>query len=431
MADVPTGRMVKNPNYQSGDSWDGVSKPEIWQPYTDEERRDMGYKAYQSSGAEEKMRRAREAQDAMLTARGGRPPGLGEIATPQGSDYLPNVQTGAYSGGPGYFTSVDAINKGQREGLAALAEGAGIARSDISGAMDRIRAGYDPYTSAGSDAARREAALSGALGPEEQQAAIDAYMESPGQKYLREQMERSLLRNTAAIGGLGGGNVRTALQEQAMGIASTQQQQYLENLRSIAMRGQEATGTVAGYESSAANNLASIANALGINSSQLIRMSQGELAALAERTGVRLADIQSAVGAAQAQLAKDAGTDLASVAGSMTGDVTGMRERQYTTDVQAEQDIGTKLANLATISGTQSAQYTAGAGSSLAAGKYASGQAWGQGLQGVANMAAYTAANLPQTQPVQPVTPTFSQPSMPWNQGTAPIHHTPTTAFGM
>ena len=58
-----------------------------------------------------------------------------------------------------------------------------------------------------------EAAFSGALGPEAQAAAFANFRESAGQKYFRERQEQALLRNAAAIGGIGGGRVRTALQE--------------------------------------------------------------------------------------------------------------------------------------------------------------------------------------------------------------------------
>lgn len=50
-----------------------------------------------------------------------------------------------------------------------------------------------------------------------------------------------MLRNQAAIGGLGGGNVRTALQEQAFGIASQQLGERKDRLAGLAGAGLSAT----------------------------------------------------------------------------------------------------------------------------------------------------------------------------------------------
>lgn len=98
---------------------------------------------------------------------------------------------------------------------------------------EEIRKLFEPYVQPGREAFQQTAALSGALGPEQEQQAINQFMESPGQAFLRQRAERALLRNQAAIGGLGGGNVRQALQEQAIGIAAQQQQQRLANLGAI------------------------------------------------------------------------------------------------------------------------------------------------------------------------------------------------------
>ncbi len=51
------------------------------------------------------------------------------------------------------------------------------------------------------------------------------------------------MRNEAAIGGLGGGNVRTALQEQAFGIASQQLGERKERLAGVASLGARSTAT--------------------------------------------------------------------------------------------------------------------------------------------------------------------------------------------
>ena len=94
-----------------------------------------------------------------------------------------------------------------------------------------------PYAEAGQQALTESQALLGLTGPEAEQAAISRITESPGQAFLRERQERSLLRNAAALGGLGGGNVRTGLQEQAFQRAQTDIDQRLSRLSALTGQG--------------------------------------------------------------------------------------------------------------------------------------------------------------------------------------------------
>ena len=95
-------------------------------------------------------------------------------------------------------------------------------------------------------------------GVEAEQEALSRFRESPGQAFLRERQERSLLRNQAAIGGLGGGNVRTALQEQAFGIASQQLGERQNLLSQITGRGLSATGAGAAIGGNISSNIANL-----------------------------------------------------------------------------------------------------------------------------------------------------------------------------
>lgn len=106
-----------------------------------------------------------------------------------------------------------------------------------------------PYRQAGEAATGQMTALLGLGTPEEQAAARSAFSESPGQSFLRQEQEQALLRNAAAIGGLGGGNVRTALQGQAFGRAQTDYQNYLRQLQALGGQGLSAArgGLEAGY----------------------------------------------------------------------------------------------------------------------------------------------------------------------------------------
>lgn len=75
--------------------------------------------------------------------------------------------------------------------------------------------------------------------------ALAAFAETPGQQFLRERQERSLLRSASATGQLGGGNVRTALQEQAFGRAATQLGEFQNRLAALSGGAQTATTNVA------------------------------------------------------------------------------------------------------------------------------------------------------------------------------------------
>ncbi len=98
----------------------------------------------------------------------------------------------------------------------------------------------DPYAQTGQQALQEQRALLGLGGTQEQEAAMQRFTESPGQQFLRERQEKSLLRNAAALGGLGGANVQTALQEQAFGRAQTGLQERIGQLGDLAGRGQQA-----------------------------------------------------------------------------------------------------------------------------------------------------------------------------------------------
>jgi hypothetical protein len=106
-----------------------------------------------------------------------------------------------------------------------------------------------PFAEAGRGALAEQQAILGLGGQEAQEAAMGRFSESPGQRFLRERQEKATLRNAAALGGLGGGNVRSALQEQAFGRAQTGLQQHLANLGALSGRGQQAAGAglQAGY----------------------------------------------------------------------------------------------------------------------------------------------------------------------------------------
>lgn len=126
---------------------------------------------------------------------------------------------------------------------ASKASAAGTASSieESQRQFDLTREDFAPTREAGLGALEQQQALIGLSGQEAQQAALGGLEVSAGQQFIRDRAQKNLLRNQAAIGGLGGGNVRTALVEQGAGFAQQDIQNQFGRLGQIAGQGQAAT----------------------------------------------------------------------------------------------------------------------------------------------------------------------------------------------
>ena len=101
---------------------------------------------------------------------------------------------------------------------------------------------FDPYAEQGRAALGLQGALSGAQGADAQRQAFQNYTDSPGQQFLRDRGEQSILRNQAAIGGLGGGRVRQALSEHGIGMAAQDFNNQYNRLAGLSGQGLQAAG---------------------------------------------------------------------------------------------------------------------------------------------------------------------------------------------
>ena len=149
--------------------------------------------------------------------------------------------------------------------------------------FDVTQANLAPFQQAGVSALGQQQAMLGMGGAQEQQQAFDAFSDSPGQQFLRDQQERALVRNASKIGGLGGGNVRTALQQQAFGRAQTDFGNQFNRLGAIRSGGQAAT-----------TNLGQFGQQTGANVSNLMQTG-----AQARASGLLGAQQQRAIGGQQ------------------------------------------------------------------------------------------------------------------------------------
>tara|TARA_R110000782_G_scaffold252209_1_gene339947 strand:- start:496 stop:1158 length:663 start_codon:yes stop_codon:yes gene_type:complete len=154
----------------------------------------------------------------------------------------------------------------------ASKEAAAIQESGTQSGMEEQRRQFDvtqenlkPFQDAGVSAIEQQQILLGLGGssstatPQEQQrAAFDEFNESPGQRFMRDRAQKNLLRNASAIGGLGGGNVRSALVQQGVGFAQQDYGNQFSRLGQLAGQGQAATVSGGQFGANSANNIAGL-----------------------------------------------------------------------------------------------------------------------------------------------------------------------------
>ena len=175
------------------------------------------------------------------------------------------------------FSGAGAAADAANAAASIQADAAGSATAETRRQFDITQANLAPRLEAGNAALAQQQALLGMGGQDAQQAAFAAFGDSPGQRFMRERAERSLLRNSSAIGGLGGGNVRSALQEQAVGFAAQDFNNQFNRLGAISSGGQAAATNIGQFGAQAAQNIgqnlqqAGAARASGILGAQQAR----------------------------------------------------------------------------------------------------------------------------------------------------------------
>jgi len=182
----------------------------------------------------------------------------------------------------------------------------------------------------GQQAGSLQAAYSGAMGAPAQQQAFANFTASPGQEWLRQQAEQGTLRNAAAIGGLGGGNVRQELQRQAMGLAQQDFQNQFNNLGTVADRGYNAGNALANYNTNIQGARANLAYGAG----QDIANRASTTSALNNLYGnytSNIANLLSGAGGAQATSNQNLASLLANLATGSSNSFVGASQLPNTT----------------------------------------------------------------------------------------------------
>ena len=129
--------------------------------------------------------------------------------------------------------------------------------------FDATQANLQPFQQAGEGAIAEQQNLIGLNGEDAQQASFDAMQNSPGQQFLRDRAQKNLLRNSSAIGGLGGGNVRSALVEQGVGFAQQDLNNQFGRLGQLAGQGQNAATSIGQFGQQSANNISNAQTNIG------------------------------------------------------------------------------------------------------------------------------------------------------------------------
>jgi hypothetical protein len=308
------------------------------------------------------------------------------------------------------------ISDAERRALALL-QGAGQEAQGLFGGVGQESArlfgqGAEelrPFVSPGQQANQVQAALSGALGPEAQAQAFANFTDSPGQQFLRDRAEQSLLRREAALGGLGGGRVRQALQEQAVGLAQQDLDRQFGRLGQVSgtgLRAAEGLGTILGEQARTGVGLtgqqAGLAQNLGLARAGLVESGGAQQAALnqaraineldasgatariAQQTGLSEAQVRQQVGnlvasgrlqagrdisgaiagatAGLAGLQEGGGANLANLIGQQGGNLANSLQQEGLITAQSIQNLSTLLANLATQTATGQADLASAGG---------------------------------------------------------------------
>jgi hypothetical protein len=213
-----------------------------------------------------------------------------------------------------------ALTEGQRAALQNLT----LTQQRTAGLYDKGIGYYEPYTQGGVGAYNQQAALSGALGPEAQQQAYAAYQQSPGVAFAQQEAERAILRNAAAVGGLGGGNVRDELSRRAVGTYMQDFQNQFGRLGEVSAQGFNAASQAAGMRGAQAGS----EQALGMTAAQ-IPMNVGSAIAQGRfQTGQTIGGQRSQLGQVMGNQAYQAGTDIANAIANTTSSLSALTNAQ-------------------------------------------------------------------------------------------------------
>lgn len=284
---------------------------------------------------------------------------------------------------------VNALQGGVGEAYDTIRGTYELGRQPIQQAREGMQSGLGGFLTQGQGASQQQAALSGALGPQAQAQAFQQFESSPGQQFLQERGERAVLRNAAATGGLGGGNVLKALSDYGQGMALQDLENQFARLGQVANRGANVGQTMAGVGAQLAGQESGLAQGLGTfaagipldTASQIANLRQGQaglqsgfygqganipvnvggqVATMRQRAGQDIQRNIAGTSSALAELINQQNTGIGGIYGGANADVLNYYSQFLGDDAQARQGLAGQLSQIGAYGSGQYAQpYTA------------------------------------------------------------------------
>jgi hypothetical protein len=232
----------------------------------------------------------------------------------------------------------------------------GVGQQSLAGANSALGAGMAGGLSAiqqGAQGMDIQAALAGLRGNDAQGQAFQNFNQSPGQEFLRNQGERSIVRNASATGGLGGGNVRRALAEYGTGAAA-------QDFNNQFQRGQQALGSQQNSAGQAAQlafgtgqGMSNNIGQAGVNAQNQIFNTGTNLAQGRTQAGRDIAAQGDRTTSALAALINQQGSGLSDLTGNAAGNVSNMLSSLANQSGMSQEQLGALLSNIYTGQGSQ------------------------------------------------------------------------------
>lgn len=249
----------------------------------------------------------------------------------------------------------------------------GANMAGINAAFNQADAAVSGYNQ-GEGALKMQADLSGANGPQAQQAAYAAYQSSPAMQYQMDQMQKATERSAAARGGLMSGAVLQELQRSASGIASQDYQNQFANLGQVAQTGLAAAGQ------QAQNRAQQATTAAGLQGQELAGRYSLAGQQMAGQNAINSAQLQGQYGLLGQQYGAQNAVDLAQLQGQY-----GIAGQQLQNQAAAQQqatgikaNLASQIADITSGSGLNAAMLQTQTGQQLAQGRTQAGQAIAQ-----------------------------------------------------
>ncbi len=301
----------------------------------------------------------------------------------------------------------DAINRNTSDIRDAISTGGRDTSRAVSAATRATGSGVSalqPFVRTGSNAFNQVAALLGASGSDAQQRALENFANSPGQQFLRDQGEQAVLRNAAALGGVGGGNVLKELQQFGTGVAAQDFNNQLLRLNQIGQTGFQGAGSQANlFGNLAGINANLLSQRAGINANLLSQLAGSNANLLGQGASTNASLAGQALGIRGGLSGQRAGTN-ANLLGQFSGLNTGLAANNASLAGQGANilaGIGSQDANQVFNAGLQASNQALNTGGALASGRTRAGEALadltnqqGVGLSGLINQSGGNLAGI-------------------------------------